>query len=55
MAEPNPDDALMHDIADEFKYNRALFLDNAARSVKQHAMAALTPNDPTGDSETAVP
>jgi len=38
MAEPNPDDPLMADIAKEFKYNRAQYELTAQLWTRQHAM-----------------
>ncbi|XP_014663782.1 PREDICTED: ubiquitin-conjugating enzyme E2 T-like [Priapulus caudatus] len=40
MAEPNPDDPLMAEISEEFKYNRQLFIENAQSWTRKHAMPA---------------
>ncbi|XP_064602953.1 ubiquitin-conjugating enzyme E2 T-like [Liolophura sinensis] len=37
MAEPNPEDPLMTEISDEFKYNKALFLQHAKEWTLKHA------------------
>ncbi|XP_021348128.1 ubiquitin-conjugating enzyme E2 T-like isoform X1 [Mizuhopecten yessoensis] len=42
MAEPNPEDPLMTEISNEFKYNKVLYLQHARESTKQHAMPDLT-------------
>lgn len=41
MAEPNPDDALMADIALEFKHNPEFFRQKAAQYTAQHATAGV--------------
>ncbi|KAK7486702.1 hypothetical protein BaRGS_00022103 [Batillaria attramentaria] len=42
LAQPNPDDALMADIATEFKLNRALFTQKAADYTAQHARDVIS-------------
>ncbi|XP_033752814.1 ubiquitin-conjugating enzyme E2 T-like [Pecten maximus] len=42
MAEPNPEDPLMTEISNEFKYNKVLYLQHAKEWTKQHAMAEVT-------------
>ncbi|XP_077369694.1 ubiquitin-conjugating enzyme E2 T [Festucalex cinctus] len=37
MAEPNPDDPLMADIASEFRYNRQLYTQKAKKWTEEHA------------------
>lgn len=43
LAEPNPDDGLMADIAEEYRLNYPLFCEKARSLVKQHAMEHLQP------------
>ncbi|XP_069489702.1 ubiquitin-conjugating enzyme E2 T isoform X2 [Ambystoma mexicanum] len=38
MSEPNPDDPLMADISSEYKYNKQMFLKNAALWTEKHAL-----------------
>ena len=38
MAEPNPDDPLMPEIADEFRYNKEKFLAVAEEWTRKHAV-----------------
>ncbi|XP_077442490.1 ubiquitin-conjugating enzyme E2 T [Vanacampus margaritifer] len=38
MAEPNPDDPLMADIASEFRYNKQLFTQKAKKWTEEHAV-----------------
>lgn len=42
LAQPNPDDALMADIATEFKHNRALFSQKASEYTAQYARDVIT-------------
>ncbi|XP_061668799.1 ubiquitin-conjugating enzyme E2 T isoform X1 [Syngnathoides biaculeatus] len=42
MAEPNPDDPLMADIASEFRYNKQLFLQKARKYTEAHAVQKVT-------------
>lgn len=37
MANPNPDDPLMMEIANEYKYNRDSYIDNARRHTEKYA------------------
>ncbi|XP_046338739.1 ubiquitin-conjugating enzyme E2 T-like [Haliotis cracherodii] len=43
MAEPNPEDPLMTDISNEFKYNRALYNARAKEWTEKHAMQKTKP------------
>lgn len=38
MAEPNPEDPLMADISNEYKYNKTLYVENAKQWTKNHAV-----------------
>lgn len=38
MAEPNPEDPLMTEIANEFQYNKSMYLQTAREWTKKHAM-----------------
>ncbi|XP_069133750.1 ubiquitin-conjugating enzyme E2 T-like [Argopecten irradians] len=51
MAEPNPEDPLMTEISNEFKYNKPLFLQHAKEWTKQHAMPKVTIPDQLPKSE----
>ncbi|XP_054646535.1 ubiquitin-conjugating enzyme E2 T isoform X2 [Dunckerocampus dactyliophorus] len=42
MAEPNPDDPLMADIASEFRYNKQLFMQKARKCTEEHAVQKFT-------------
>ncbi|XP_051913251.1 ubiquitin-conjugating enzyme E2 T [Hippocampus zosterae] len=42
MAEPNPDDPLMADIASEFRYNKQLFTQKARKWTEEHAVQKMT-------------
>eukprot|EP00048_Salpingoeca_helianthica_P018045 m.240399 g.240399 ORF g.240399 m.240399 type:complete len:213 (+) comp23364_c0_seq1:12-650(+) len=46
MAEPNPEDGLMADIASEYKYNRAQFMATAKEWVKKHASQQTASDKP---------
>ncbi|GAB1599580.1 Hypothetical predicted protein [Argonauta hians] len=58
MSDPNPDDPLMADIAEEFKYRKSEFLSKAASHTKRHAMdgctdgSAIHPHHPPTDQDT---
>ncbi|XP_057678719.1 ubiquitin-conjugating enzyme E2 T [Corythoichthys intestinalis] len=41
MAEPNPDDPLMADIASEFRYNKQLFTQKARKWTEEHAVQKM--------------
>eukprot|EP00123_Amoebidium_parasiticum_P020274 comp46536_c0_seq1/m.47576 comp46536_c0_seq1/g.47576 ORF comp46536_c0_seq1/g.47576 comp46536_c0_seq1/m.47576 type:complete len:178 (-) comp46536_c0_seq1:29-562(-) len=43
LAEPNPDDSLMADIASEYKMNRARFNERAKDLTRKHAMQSACP------------
>ncbi|KAJ3254752.1 Ubiquitin-conjugating enzyme E2 T [Chytriomyces hyalinus] len=49
MAEPNPDDPLENEIADEFKNNRALYFQKAQSMTKQYAVKSNISAAPTKD------
>ncbi|XP_035676162.1 ubiquitin-conjugating enzyme E2 T-like [Branchiostoma floridae] len=53
MAEPNPDDPLMTDISNEFKFNRPLYLENAKRWTEKHAMDNTAGNSGPSTSSTS--
>lgn len=38
MGEPNPEDPLMADISDEYKYNKTLYIEKAIQWTKRHAV-----------------
>nr|XP_057939888.1 ubiquitin-conjugating enzyme E2 T-like isoform X2 [Doryrhamphus excisus] len=42
MAEPNPDDPLMADIASEFRHNKQLFMQKARKCTEEHAVQKTT-------------
>ncbi|XP_070566318.1 ubiquitin-conjugating enzyme E2 T-like [Ptychodera flava] len=42
MADPNPDDPLMADISNEYKFNRHQFIKNAKQWTETHAMSGTT-------------
>ncbi|XP_002733330.1 ubiquitin-conjugating enzyme E2 T-like [Saccoglossus kowalevskii] len=41
MADPNPDDPLMAEISNEYKYNRPQFIQNAQQWTRQHAVIGV--------------
>ncbi|KAJ3232172.1 Ubiquitin-conjugating enzyme E2 T [Chytriomyces hyalinus] len=54
MAEPNPDDPLENEIADEFKNNRALYFQKAQSMTKQYAVKSNISAAPTKDEGKTV-
>ncbi|XP_060080861.1 ubiquitin-conjugating enzyme E2 T-like [Ylistrum balloti] len=55
MAEPNPEDPLMTEISNEYKYNKVLYLQHAKDWTKQHAMPEITkPQQPTNLSDAKM-
>lgn len=58
MAEPNPEDPLMADISDEYKYNKSLYVEKAKQWTKQHAIEENIDTEnsvkPKSISETGV-
>ena len=54
LEHPNPDDGLMTEITDEYKYNRELFDTKARKSVSEHAKRGLRAKEVEGQATRAT-
>ncbi|KAK6190291.1 hypothetical protein SNE40_002196 [Patella caerulea] len=48
MAEPNPEDPLMTDISNEYKYNKTVFIHHAQQSTQKYAIQTNVKNENCG-------
>lgn len=55
MAEPNPEDPLMTEIANEFQYNKSVYLQTAREWTKKHAMDDVVQVTKSSSQESKSP